>query len=295
MADRKVIITVAPSSNFQGKEANPAIPYTPEEIAEQVHGAWNAGASLAHMHARDRNGHQTNDVNVFREINAAVRARCDIIIQNSIAPALGPNPGTAEDGLQVLDADPEMCSIDMGISVVVNRGKTVIIEWTREFLRRAARIMAERGIKPEMEIFNDSQMDEALMMIGEGLFTPPHSFSFVTNMHKVNQGSVAFSPKRLMGYVDLLPPNSMFSTLGVGPAQLPATVQSVLLGGNARVGFEDNIYFSRGVLAKSNAQLVERLVRIVRDLGLEVASPDEARRMLAMPTLKERSGRKAAA
>src|SRR3990172_4271630 len=192
MADRKVIITVAPSSNFQGKEANPAIPYTPAEIAEQVYGAWNAGASLAHMHARDRNGNQTNDVNVFREINAAVRAKCDVIIQNSIAPALGPNPATAEDGLQVLDAGAEMSSIDMGISVVVNRGKTVIIEWTREFLRKTAKMIIERGLKPEMEIFNDSNMDDALMLISEGLFTPPYSFSFVTNMHKVNQGSVAF-------------------------------------------------------------------------------------------------------
>jgi len=294
MADRKVIVTVAPSSNFQGKEANPAIPYTPEEIAEQVYGAWNAGASLAHTHARDRNGVQTNDVNVFREINAAVRDKCDIIIQDSIAPALGPNPGSAEDGLQVLDAGPEMTSIDMGISVVVVRGKTVIIEWTREFLRRAAKMMMDRGIKPEMEIFNDSHMDDALMLINEGLFTPPYSFSFVTNMHKVNQGSVAFHPKRLMGYVDLLPPQSLFSTLGVGPAQLPAALQSVLLGGNARVGFEDNIYYSRGVLAKSNAHLVERLVRCVRDLGLEVASPDEARQMLGMPKLKERTASKAA-
>ena len=293
MADRKVIITVAPSSNFQGKEANPAIPYTPEEIAAEVYGAWNAGASLAHMHARDRNGIQTNEVNVFRDINAAVRAKCDIIVQNSIAPALGPNPNTAEDGMQVLDAGAEMCSLDMGISVVVVRGKTVIIEWTRDFLRRAAKKMAEKGIKPEMEIFNDSNMDEALMMIAEGCFTPPYSFSFVTNMHKVNQGSVAFSPKRLAGYVDLLPPGSLFSTLGVGQAQLHAAVQSVLLGGNARVGFEDNIYFERGVLAKSNAQLVERLVRIVRDLGLEVASPDEARRMLGMPSLAERTAKAA--
>lgn len=294
MADRKVIITIAPTSNFQGKEANPAIPYTPGEIAEQVRGAWNAGAALAHMHARDRNGNQTNDVNVFREINAAVRAECDIIIQNSIAPALGPNPGTAEEGLQVLDAGAEMSSIDMGISVVVNRGKTVIIEWTREFLRKAAKMITERGLKPEMEIFNDSNMDDALMLINEGLFTPPYSFSFVTNMHKVNQGSVAFQPKRLMGYVDLLPPQSLFSTLGVGQAQLPAALQSVLLGGNARVGFEDNIHYSRGVLAKSNAQLVERLVRCVRDLGLEVASPDEARHMLGMPKLKDRAASKAA-
>jgi len=223
-----------------------------------------------------------------------VRARCDIIIQNSIAPALGPNPATAEDGLQVLDAGAEMSSIDMGISVVVVRGKTVIIEWTREFLRKAAKMIMERGLKPEMEIFNDSNMDDALMLINEGLFTPPYSFSFVTNMHKVNQGSVAFHPKRLMGYVDLLPPQSLFSTLGVGQAQLQAALQSILLGGNARVGFEDNIYYSRGVLAKSNAQLVERLVRCVRELGLEVASPDEARQMLGMPKLKERAAPKAA-
>lgn len=283
MADRKVIITIAPTSNFQGKEANPALPIQPGEVADAVFNAYNAGASLAHLHARDRDGVQTNDPEVFKDINARIRAKCPIIIQNSIAPALGPNPNSAEDGLAVLDAMPEMASLDMGISVVAVHGREIIIEWTRSFLRKAANLMLERGIKPELEIFNDSQIDDALMLIKEGLLTPPYSFSFVTGMQRVNQGAIAYSPQRIMNYVNMLPPQSLFSTLGVGTAQLPAALTSILLGGNARVGFEDNIFYSKGVLASSNAQLVERLVRCIRDLGLEVASPDEARAMLGVP------------
>ncbi|MCK9380117.1 MAG: 3-keto-5-aminohexanoate cleavage protein [Sulfuritalea sp.] len=289
MADRKVIITVAPTSNFQGKEANPALPIQPDEVAAAVFDAYNAGASLAHLHARDRDGVQTNDPEVFKEINARIRAKCPIIIQNSIAPALGPNPNSAEDGLAVLDAMPEMASLDMGISVVAVHGREIIIEWTRSFLRKAAKLMLDRGIKPELEIFNDSQIDDALMLIKEGLLTPPYSFSFVTGMQRVNQGAIAYSPQRIMNYVNMLPSQSLFSTLGVGTAQLPATLTSILLGGNARVGFEDNIFYSKGVLASSNAQLVERLVRCIHDLGLEVASPDEARAMLGVPIARQAS------
>ncbi|MDP3671005.1 MAG: 3-keto-5-aminohexanoate cleavage protein [Telluria sp.] len=286
--ERKVIVTVAPTSNFQGKEANPALPIQPDEVAQSVYDAYNAGASLAHLHARDIHGVQTNETAVFKDINGRVREKCDIIIQNSIAPALGPNPNSADDGLAVLDALPEMASLDMGVSVVSVHGREVIIEWTRSFLRKAAKMMDERNIKPELEIFNDSQLDDAIMLINEGVLKPPFSFSFVMGMNRVNQGAVAFSPQRIAHYVSMLPPNSRFSTLGVGPTQLPAALSSVLLGGNARVGFEDNIFYSRGVLATSNAQLVERLVRCIRDLGLEVATPDEARVMLGMPTLKER-------
>jgi 3-keto-5-aminohexanoate cleavage enzyme len=293
--ERKVIVTVAPTSNFQGKEANPALPIQPDEVAQSVYEAYNAGASLAHLHARGPDGVQTNDTAVFREINGRIREKCDIIIQNSIAPALGPNPNSADDGLAVLDAMPEMASLDMGISVVSVRGKEIIIEWTRNFLRKAARMMDERNIKPELEIFNDSQLDDAIMLINEGVLKPPFSFSFVMGMNRVNQGAVAYSPQRSMNYVAMLPPNSRFSTLGIGPAQLPAALTSVLLGGNARVGFEDNIYYSRGVLATSNAQLVERLVRCIEDLGLQVASPDEARLMLGLPTLPERAAMEKAA
>lgn len=284
---RKVIITVAPTSNFHGKEANPALPEQPEEIAQAVRECCDAGAAIAHIHARDRDGLQTNDVAVFCEINQRVRDACPIIIQNSLAPALRPdNPATADEGLQALDAGPEMASLDLAISVPTVRGREVIIEWTRAWHRKAAKMILDRGIKPELEIFNNSSMDDANELIAAGLLTKPYSFSFVLNMHKVNQGSTRFTPKHLQHYVDLLPEDAVFSALGVGTAQMPATMLSIMLGGGARVGFEDNIYYRRGELARSNAQLVERVVRYVHDLGLEVASPDEARQMLGIKPLR---------
>lgn len=286
MASNKVIVTVAPTSNFHGKEANPALPEQPEEIARSVREAYDAGACLSHMHARDRDGVQTNSAAVYREINAAVRAECEVIIQNSIAPALGARMNTAEDGLEVLDAHPEMASLDMGFCVINLRdGREYQIEWTNAFLMRAAKIMQDRGIRPELEIFNNSQMDNARLLIEKGLLTPPFSYSFVMGMHRVNQNAVSWSPKTLMAYVDSLPPQSIFSTLGVGPTQHAATVQSLLLGGGVRVGFEDNINYRRGELAKSNAHLVERIVTTIRDLGLEPATPAEARVMLGIPRL----------
>lgn len=282
----KVIVTVAPTSNFHGKEANPALPEQPDEIARSVREACDAGASIAHMHARDRDGVQTNSAAVYREINAAVRTECNIIIQNSIAPALGKTLNTAEHGLEVLDAYPEMASLDMGFCVInLGDGSEYQIEWTNAFLMRAAKIMKQRGIRPELEIFNNSQMDNARLLIEKGLVTPPFSFSFVMGMNRSNQNAVSWHPKTLMAYVDTLPPNSQFSTLGVGPTQHAATVQSLLIGGGVRVGFEDNINYRRGELAKSNAHLVERIVMVIRDLGLEPATPSEARALLGIAQL----------
>jgi 3-keto-5-aminohexanoate cleavage enzyme len=281
----KVIVTVAPTSNFHGKDANPALPEQPEEIGVAVRECYDAGAALAHVHARDRNGVQTNSAEVFREINAEIRQRCDIIVQNSIAPALGKRMNSAEDGLEVLDAMPEMASLDMGFTVLTLPNREYYIEWTNNFLFRAAKIMQDRGIRPELEIFNNAHMDNARILIDKGLLTPPFSYSFVMNMNRVNQTAVSWHPKTLMAYVDLLPQNARFSTLGIGTAQHAATVQSLLLGGGVRVGFEDNIYYRRGELAKSNAQLVERIVMVIRDLGLEPATPAQAREMLGIPPL----------
>lgn len=286
MAPRKVIVTVAPTSNFHGKEAHPALPEQPHEIAQAVREAHDAGAALAHLHARDAQGRQTNDPAVFRRINAAVRAACDVIVQNSIAPAMGAEPATAEDGLRALDACPEMASIDMGVCVIsLPGGREHTIGWTNAFLRRAAGIMRERGIRPEMEIFNNSQMSNARLLVEEGLIEAPLSYSFVMGMDRVNQNAMAWHPATLMAMVGTLPPGALFSTLGVGPAQHPATVQSLLLGGGVRVGFEDNLFARRGEPARSNAHLVERIVGVVRDLGLEPASPEEARAMLGIPAL----------
>lgn len=288
MATPKVIVTVAPTSNFHGKDAHPALPEQPAEIAEVVYECYNAGASLAHLHARDAEGVQTNSAAVFKEINRQVRAKSPVIIQNSIAPALAfakKRFNTAEQGLETLEANPEMCSLDMGIGVVSIPGLEHIIEWTRSFLFRAATMMNERGIKAELEIFNNSQIDDSKLLIEKGLLKPPFSFSFVMGMNRANQSAVSWRPQTLVDYVSQLPPNSKFSTLGVGPTQHHATVMSLILGGGVRVGFEDNIYYRRGELAKSNAQLVERIVTVIRDLGYEPASPAEAREMLGMPAL----------
>ena len=282
----KVIVTVAPTSNFHGKEANPALPEQPEEIARSVREAHDAGACLAHMHARDAQGVQTNDAVVYAQINAHVRASCDIIIQNSIAPAMRPgSPGSAEDGLRVLDAYPEMSSIDMGVCVINLPSGEHTIQWSNDFLRRAARIMSERGIRPEMEIFNNSQLENATQIIREGLLSPPFSYSFVMGMARVNQNAAGWHPSILTSYVAQLPQGALFSALGVGPVQHHATVQSLLLGGGVRVGFEDNINYRKGELARSNAHLVERIVTVIRDLGHEPATPSEARAMLGIPQL----------
>lgn len=282
---KKIIITVAPTSNFQGKEANPNLPIQPDEVAQDVYDCYNAGAAVVHLHARDKNGVQTNDVNVFKEMNTLVRSKCNIIIENSIAPALKPGGSPAEDGLQALDAMPEMASLDMGICAISFRDLSLIIEWTRPFLKKAAQMMLDRGIKAELEIYNNSNMDDAIDLINMGLLEKPYYFNFVLGMNKINQGATSFSPKHLMHYVDLLPPDSVFGALGIGQDQLPATMMSIMMGGFARVGFEDNIHYRKGELAKSNAQLVERLVRYIHDLGLEVATPDEARQILGLAPL----------
>ena len=286
MPERKVIITVAPTGSFQGKEANPNLPIQPDEIARDVYDSYNAGAAVVHIHARDKNGVQTSDTSVFKETNSLVRAKCDIIIQNSIAPPFRQGTADVDEGLQALDAMPEMASLDMVLSGVTYGNSEIILEWTRSFLRKAAKIMLERGIKPELEIYNNANMEDVQDLIDRGLLTKPYYLSFVMGMNKITQGAVSFSPKYLMHYLDIMAPESIFSVVGVGANQLPATLLSILLGGNARVGLEDNIYYRRGELAASNAQLVDRLVKFVHELGLEVASPAEAREILGIPQLR---------
>ncbi|MDR1572097.1 MAG: 3-keto-5-aminohexanoate cleavage protein [Clostridiales Family XIII bacterium] len=286
---RKVIITVAPTGNFHGKEKNPAHPEQPDEIAQAVYDSYNAGAAIAHLHIRDRDGVSTNDLDIFREVCDRIRAKCGIILQPSLAPANRRDRIThVDDGLTSLELGTEMCSLDMGISVTPSlcpeiEGPYHFNNWTRGWIQDAARKMTERGIKPELEIFNHSGLEDAInLLIEPGIIAGPPSFTFVTNMHGVNQGCIEYSMENLTHLVRKLPPGALFGAIGIGAAQLPATLSSLLLGGNVRVGFEDNIYFARGELAKSNAQLVERIAARARELGHEIATPDEAREMLGI-------------
>lgn len=282
----KLIICVAPLGSFMGKDMNPNIPIQPPEIAEEVCRAWNAGASIVHVHARDKNGIATTDPEVFREIDALIREKgCNIIIQHSTSPGREPE-SRAEDGLRSLEAHPEMGSADIGVLVGIRKDQEKMYLWSRSFVERLLTRMLEKGIKPEFEIYTQGGFEEINVMIGKGLVKKPYWIGFVFDMHRTIQNVVRYSPKNLMHYVDHLPEEAMFSTLSIAGTELPAAVQSILLGGHVRVGFEDNLWLRKGVLAESNAQLVERIVRIGRDLGREPATPDEARDLLGLPRLK---------
>jgi len=283
----KLIITVSPSSNFQGKEANPALPYSPQEIADTVHECWNEGAAIAHIHCRDANGVPSNDPEVFREVDRLIRAKkCDIIIQHSTAPGMKPGT-TIDDGMRSVEADPEMASLSMGVGVLLRKGETRINCRPRHWIEEQAKKMMEKGIKPELEVYNMVMMEDVYALVEKGLLQKPYWMSFIMGMHRLNQNAVRFRPQALMYQIEQMPPDSMFSMIGIGLDQLPATTLAILLGGHCRVGFEDNIHYKKGELAKNNAQLVARTVRIAKELGSTPATPDEARRMLGIPPLAE--------
>lgn len=286
---RKIIITVAQTGAFHGKEANPNIPLTPKEIADSAYDCYNAGASIVHIHARDKEGLSTNDPKVYSEIGSGIRAKCDLILQYSTAPAnrLGT---VAEDGMQLLyDKDlfkPEMCSLDCSLISTTWQGRTWVYEWFRDFLIKYAGKMKEMGIKPELECFDPTSVEDVFHILQPaGVLDDPVSLSFVMGMDKISQGGISFSEENLDFMIRKLPRDQFvnFSTISIGAKNhVPGMVMTVLKGGGARVGMEDNIYYGPGRLLKSNAEMVERAVRIIHELGLEVATPDEAREILKL-------------
>ncbi|NLO47950.1 MAG: 3-keto-5-aminohexanoate cleavage protein [Clostridiales bacterium] len=291
---RKVIITVAQTGNFQGKDANPNLPEQPGEIISSAYDCYNAGASIVHIHARDKQGNSSNDPDIFAEINSGVRAKCPVIIQNSTAPATKPG-SEADDGVQLLyqmkdpSCLPEMCSLDTSLITTVWGDLTFIYMWVREWLIKQAKRMMELGIKPEIEVFNPSSVEDVFnFLVPAGAVADPVSLTFVMGMNKVSQGAISFSQPNLDFMISLLPKDRFvnWSTMAIGAHQLQGVTYGLLKGGNVRVGMEDNIYYSYGQLAKSNAQLVERMTRIIRELEMEVATPAEAREILGIKPLK---------
>jgi 3-keto-5-aminohexanoate cleavage enzyme len=288
----KVIVTVAPTGNFHGKEANTSLPLGPREIAKATHDCWNEGASVVHIHGRNEDGSPTNDPAFFQEVDRLIReTNSDIVIQHSMAPA---NPFLLGVDIDVADIDdgvrtsttvppPDMVSLEVAPSNMIVNNKVINTLWNRVWAENVARDLLKKGIKPEVEIYNNSDMDDLDYLIERGVLSKPYYVSFVLGMHRVNNQASRYSPKHLMHLVDLLPPDSRFSVLGIGRVEFEATTLSLLLGGNVRVGFEDNIYIEKGKLAQSNAQLVAKIVRIAKELGREVASPNEARQMLGIP------------
>ncbi len=272
---RKVIVTVSLTGGIQSKKDTQYLPEQPDEIAKDAYACFNEGASIAHFHARDKEGKPSGDPKIFKEIHSAVKAKCNIILQDST----GGGPGlTFDQRLACLEAEPEMASLNMG-SMLRPDGKST---WAnpRPELERFAEEMKKRNVKPEMEIYHHGMLREVKNFIDKGLIQKPYYVNFVMNMSY--QGAVEGTWQNLVSLVQCMPSDTIFNCCAVGRVQIPIITLSVLLGGQARVGMEDSIYMSKGVLAKSNAEMVAKEVKIIKDLGFEIATADEAREMIGL-------------
>lgn len=277
----KVIITVAQTGALVSKAQNPNVPEQPDEIAASAYDCYNEGAAVIHIHARDKDGKTTGSADVFREIHQKIQATCNVIIQDSTG---GGANLTVEQRTECLEAYPEMASLNMGTMMrTVGPSAGTPFANTRDDIEAFVTRMKEFGVKPEMEIYNLTMFREVKNLIRKGLVEKPYYVDLILGM--VYQGALEGDPSYLPVYLQFLPPDTLFNSLGVGAAQTPVATIGMILGGCVRVGLEDNIYYRKGELAQSNAQLVARIVRIARDLGKEPAKPEEAREILGLKPL----------
>ena len=276
--DDKVVITVAQTGAITNKKLNPNVPEQPEEIADSAYGCYNEGAAICHIHARDAQGENTSDISVFREIHTRIRELCPIVLQDSTGG--GPNL-TQEERINCLKAGPEMASLNMGSLMRVS-GPYKGIAWSNmpHEIDYYVDEMNKAGIKPEMEVYNHAMLQDVRRLIKEGRVKKPYYINIVLGMRY--QGAEPATPETLMSIVGRLPDGSIFNSTNVGSTQTRMASMAMFLGGCVRVGLEDNIYYKKGELASSNAQLVARVVRIARELGKEPATPDETRQYLGL-------------
>ena len=274
----KVIITAAISGAEVTQEMNHMVPYTVEEYVREAKSAYDAGAAIIHLHARWDDGTPTQDRERFRVLIDAIQEACpDVIIQPSTGGATGM---TAEERLQPTELNPEMASLDCG---TLNFGGDEIFVNTENMIKEFSARMIERGIKPELECFDKSHIDMALRLVRRGHIHPPLHFNIVLGVN----GGATGTPRDLLFLVESLPEGATWTVSGVGRTQLPLTFMALAMGGHIRVGFEDNLQYTRGVNGESNGQFVERVVRLARELGRDIATPDEAREILGMPARKQ--------
>jgi 3-keto-5-aminohexanoate cleavage enzyme len=296
MSQRR-IVTIAPTGGMSMKSANPALPTQPQEIADTVGACSKAGAAIVAVHARRPDDQATCNPAIYGDINRRIRARCDIIINNStgggnsgdmlIARPDGLWESNFEERLKGCDGEgAEMCTFD-GVTVVdcVDPDKEVVVITSPSRCETLVKRMAQRGVKPEWEVFSPEHiLQDVTRLIQKGYDQPPYYINIVIGGDKGFQGAMPYSPDILDFMVKCLPPQSVWCVSGIGPAQLPATTQALLLGGHVRVGLEDNHYYARGQKA-DNLMLVERQVRIMAEMGLEPMSAAETRELLGLKAL----------
>jgi 3-keto-5-aminohexanoate cleavage enzyme len=276
----KLIITAAVTGSGPTRANNPNIPYSPAEIANEVIRAYEAGASIAHVHVRDpATGEPAFEFAYFQEVRDRVRDRCDILLNFTTSAFNLKGENIMERRVSPTELGPELCTLDIGSINFRNRMFINPPEWGPY----CAKIARERGVKPELECFDTGHINLCKFLIEDGLLDPPYLFQLCMG----TAGGIEASSKSFIFMLESLPKEEMVCTsLGIGRHQFPVAVMSILNGGHVRVGFEDNVYLSKGMLAKSNAELVEKAVRLARELGREIAEPDDTRRILKLPRLQ---------
>jgi 3-keto-5-aminohexanoate cleavage enzyme len=266
-----VVITVAPTGPIATKADNPALPTSPEEIADAVAAAYDAGAAVAHIHLRDEQQRPTADLGVARRAIDLIGDRCPILVQLSTGVGL---TVPFEERAELVELKPAMatlnpCSMSFAGGEFRNPPADV---------RRLAARMQELGIKPELEIYDTGHLDECLRLRDEGLLDGDLQFSIVMGV----RGGMAATPENLMTLVPRLPEGAIWQIIAIGRSSLQLTAMALALGGNARAGMEDTLHLRRGVLADSNAQLVQRAAGVASALELTIADVATTRTQLGL-------------
>ncbi|WP_042682192.1 3-keto-5-aminohexanoate cleavage protein [Anaerosalibacter massiliensis] len=268
----KLIITIAPTGNVPTKKMNPNIPVTTDEIVEDIIKCRKLGAAIAHIHVRDEKGEPTCDREIYKEILDKLEEKnSDIITQLSTGARGGGN--TAEWRGQMLDLNTEMASLTTGSSNFATKVNANSFDLIKELADK----MYTNNIKPELEAFDLGMIDNAKLLVKEGVLKEPLHFNLVMHV----KGSIKGTPKNLLHMVESLPKGSTFTVSGIGPSQVPMLTMSMLMGGHTRTGLEDTILYDKGTIG-TNAMLVERIVRLAKEIGREIATPDEARKILGL-------------
>jgi uncharacterized protein (DUF849 family) len=268
----KVIISAALTGAMTPKDSNPNIPLTPQEIAEDAYRCYKAGASIVHLHMRDENGLGKMDVEKFSLTAKLIREKCDIVI--NMTTSGDSRAGDDERIAHIPILKPEIASFDAGSFNWMPGG--VFIN-SPQFLERLGNLMAQNGVKPEIEIFDTGMMGIAGYYLKKGVLTAPLHFQFVLGV----LGGMEATVENLVYLVNNLPAGSTWSALGVGKGHLPILYAAIALGGHVRVGLEDNIYYAKGVPA-TNEQLVARAARLINEAQKEAAAPNDAREILGL-------------
>jgi len=268
----KLLVVVAPCIPPYMAVDHPGLDLSPEGIADEVVRTYNAGANVVHLHVWDEQGQPTLHLDAFRRTLRLIRERCDIVIEGSTGGVNDLSPAERSVSLQ---AEIEMASLNPG-SINYDRGVYVnspsaIDYWAQE--------MHKRGIKPDVAIFDVAMIANAMALVERGWIQEPVLFSFVLGQ----VGALPATARNLVFLSETIPPGSPWCVAGHGGHDLRTSLLSMAMGGHARAGFEDNAYYTPGQPATGNAQLIERLVRLGRELGREPATPDEARAMLGLP------------